>query len=211
MLGNKTGSATFAGDIIEVRGSPYNVEPYDPSRKVVSTVGSGVLTFSSATSGTFNYNAKGVARTVAITRASLGGPTPVCSYEPAPDLAAATNLQDIWWGGAAQDGWGINFTHEGSLLYATWYTFDSDGSPLWLAALMSASGNRYQGDLLRFTGPAFGPSFDPSQVRPTTLGTATLDIANGNAATWHYTIGGNAVSKPLTRFVFYPPAATVCR
>ncbi len=46
----------------------------------------------------------------------------------------ATNYQDLWWAaGGAESGWGINLTHQGDVLFATWFTYDSDGTPLWLA------------------------------------------------------------------------------
>lgn len=211
MLATKTSGETYTGEIIEVRGSPYDVVPYDPTKKVVSVVGSGTLAFASPSAATFSFTAKGVSRSIPITRFSLGGPVPVCVYEAAPDLAAATNYQDLWWN-AAEDGWGLNLTHEGSQIYATWYTFDSDGSPLWLSALMTPSGaGRYQGELVRYSGPPLAPSFDPSRVVSTNIGSATLDVANGNATTWRYTIGVVAGAKLMTRFLFAPPAGTVCR
>jgi hypothetical protein len=122
MLAGKTGGETFTGDIVEVRGSPYTVSPYDPTKKVTSTVGSGTLTFTGASNGTFSYTAKGVTRSVPITRFSLGGPMPSCTFSAAPNFAGATNYQDLWWS-APEDGWGFNLAHQGDRIYATWYTF----------------------------------------------------------------------------------------
>lgn len=31
----------------------------------------------------------------------------------------------------AESGWGVNFTHQGDTIFATWFTYD-DGTPLWL-------------------------------------------------------------------------------
>ena len=211
MLANKTGGEAYAGDILEVRGSPYDVSPYDPAKKVVATVGSGTLSFANASNGTFAFSANGVTRSIPITRFSLVGAMPTCTFGT-PAFAAATNYQDLWWGGGAEDGWGINFTHEATTLYATWYTFDTDGSPLWFAALMTPSGpGQYQGELLRSTGPPFGTSFDSSQVVSRPVGTATLDVTHGNALTWRYRIGATTADKPITRFLFVPPAGTLCQ
>jgi hypothetical protein len=136
---------------------------------------------------------------------------PTCTYAAAPDLTHATNYQDLWWGGASQDGWGINLTHEGNVIYATWYTYDTDGSPVWFASLMNASGpGLYTGPLIRARGPAFGSAFDPAAVSLSTVGTASLVIVNGNIAVWNYSIGTLSSAKSLTRFLFAAPAATVC-
>lgn len=212
LFANRAGADAFSGDIVEVRGSPYDVVPYDPAKKVATIVGKGTVSFTGASTGTFAYTAKGVSRSLAITRFSLGGPQPSCTYATVADLAAASNYQDLWWGGAAEDGWGLNLAHEGASIYATWYTFDSDGSPLWLSALMApAGGSRWEGSLLRFSGPPFGPSFDPAAVASATVGSAALDIANGNALTWRYAVGDVNGAKALSRFQFMPPGATLCR
>ena len=212
MLAHRASGETFAGDVIEVHGSPYDVRPYDPSKKVVTTVGQATLSFLSNDAGTFTYNAKDVRRSVPITRLSLGGAKPACTYTTAPDLGAATNVQDLWWGGAAQDGWGLNLAHEGTQIYATWYTFDSDGSPMWLAALAKvASNDRYAGELLRITGPPFGPTFDPSRVVASPFGSAEIVVEDGNAVEWRFATSAATADEPLTRFLFAAPAGTECR
>ena len=47
---------------------------------------------------------------------------------------AATSYQGLWWNSPAgsQSGWGLNIIHQGDTLFATWFTYDSDGKPLWL-------------------------------------------------------------------------------
>jgi hypothetical protein len=211
MLASKTGPNTYSGDIVEVTGSPYTAVPYNPAAKHSNAVGTGTLTFTDASNGTFSFAAKNVTRNIPITKFSLGGPVPACTYSATANLAAATNFQDLWWGGLSEDGWGINFAHEGGLIYATWYTYDIDGTPLWFASLMSATGpNSYSGAIMRFTGPPFGPTFDPVSVAHTTPGTAALTFANGNSATWHYQIGAASGDKALSRFQF-GPGGTVCQ
>jgi hypothetical protein len=58
-----------------------------------------------------------------------------------------------------------------------------------------------------------GPPFDAAAWTPvteTTIGTASITFANGNAATFAYTVNGVARTKAITRQVFRPPG-TVCR
>jgi hypothetical protein len=200
----------YTGNILEVHGSPYDSQPYNPGLKNSQNVGTGTLTFADAANGTFSYTAKGVSRNVGITRFVLGT-APTCAETPTPNFTAATNYQDLWWGGVSEDGWGINFAHQSSLIYATWYTYDHDGSPLWLAALMNpAGGGTWSGPLLRVTGSPWGPTYDPSKKNATAIGTATLAFADGNTATWSYTISGAPGQKAITRFAFASPP-TLCQ
>jgi hypothetical protein len=208
MLASKGAPGVYSGSIFEVHGSPYDANPYDPLAKNSQTVGSGTLTFTDVANGTFQFTAKGVTRNVGITRYLLGTP-PTCAQTSAPNFAAATNYQDLWWN-PAEDGWGINFAHQGSLIYATWYTYDHDRSPLWLASLMTPSGNTWTGALIRVTGAPFGPTYDPTKKDSTPVGTATLTLTDGNSATWSYTITGAPGQKSITRFTFASPP-TLCQ
>jgi hypothetical protein len=141
------------------------------------------------------------------------GPLPTCAHATQAELAAATNYQDLWWvPDGAESGWGINLTHQGDVIFATWFTYDSDGSPLWLAVnAPRLSPGVYGGKLIRTTGPAFSATpFDPAKVTRNEVGTATFTFANGNAATFAYTLGGVSQSKAITRQLFGPLAGTRC-
>ena len=52
--------------------------------------------------------------------------------------------------------------------------------------------------------------FDTSKVVETPVGTATVTFANGNAATFAYTVNGTSRTKAITRQVFVSPG-TVCQ
>ncbi len=209
MLATKTAPATYGGDIIELHGPSLNANPFAPA-PTATTVGNGTLTFTDSSNGTFSYTAKNIPGTKAITRYPFVAPPPVCVYGAAPDLAAAINYQDLWWD-SAENGWGINLAHQGTQIYATWYTYDTDGSPLWLASLMDQTApGSYRGALFRTTGPAFGAPWNASQVVVNIVGTAVLDFANGNSAAWTHT-GPVAGIKPITRYLFSAPSGTVCR
>jgi hypothetical protein len=145
---------------------------------------------------------------------------PVCTFGAQPNLALATNYQDVWWAaaGAGESGWGVNFTHQGDTIFATWFTYDFDGTPLWLSVTAPKVGvGVYSGTLYRTTGPAFNAvPFDPLNVAYTPVGTLTLSFADGNSVTFAYTVtlGTPPVSatqtKQLTRLVFRAPG-TVCQ
>jgi hypothetical protein len=52
--------------------------------------------------------------------------------------------------------------------------------------------------------------FAPGTVNRTIVGTAMFSFANGNAATFTYTVNGMRQTKAITRQLFAPPAGTLC-
>ena len=117
-------------------------------------------------SGTFAYTVNGIQQTKAITR-QVFGPLPTCTFGTHPDLTQATNYQDLWWASPAgsESGWGVNFTQQGDIIFATWFTYDVDGTPLWLSATAQKfAPGVYTGTLYRTIGPAF----DAVQTKPVT-------------------------------------------
>jgi hypothetical protein len=127
---------------------------------------------------------------------------------------AVTNYQDIWEADppGSESGWGINLTHQGSTIFATWFTYDLDGAPLWLSMTAQAVGEGvYAGTLYRTTGPAFNAvPFDSTQVTRSEAGSAIVTFYNTNTAYFEYTYGGVSQAKRLTRQVFQPPG-TACQ
>jgi hypothetical protein len=115
----------------------------------------------------------------------------------------------LWWAApaASESGWGVNFTHQGDVIFATWFTYDTDGTPFWLVATANkTAAGIYSGTLYRTTGPAFNAvPFNPASVKDTAVGSVTLTFANGNAGTFAYTVNGVAQSKSITRQVFRAP------
>jgi hypothetical protein len=218
MTANPVGNNVFSGTLYQTRGPAFNTVPFDANAVTYQAVGTGTLAFSDANNGTFNYTVNGISGTKPITR-MVFGTLPVCTAATQAMLATATNYQDIWWAAASgESGWGVYLTHQGSTIFASWFSYDLDGSPLWLSVTASQSAaGVYSGTLYRTTGPAFGPAFDPSRVAYTPVGTATLTFGDGDDATFAYsvTLGSPPVttvtqSKHLSRLVFQVPG-TVCR
>lgn len=127
--------------------------------------------------------------------------------------APAFNVQGLWWNSPAnsESGWGVNLTHQGDNVFATWFTYDTDGSGLWLVMSNGdkAGPNTYGGKLYRTTGPAFSANpWSPSQVSATTVGSATFAFRDANNGTFAYTVNGVNQSKPITRQIFASPVPT---
>lgn len=134
----------------------------------------------------------------------------MCTWGVQSDLTKATNYTDLWWN-ANESGWGVNFTHQGDTIFATWFTYDATGKPWWLIAVLSKSpAGTYSGPVSTTTGPPFNSiPFDSTKVIEKEVGTAAAAFANGNAATFAYTVNSTSQTKPIARQVFVPPG-TVC-
>ncbi len=209
---------TFTGPILLNHGSAFNAVPFTPSPPGVD-VGNGTkgtLTFSDGSHASFEYTVNGVHQNKAIVRYDLHtGPLPSCTEVATPDYAGASNYQNLWWvPGGAESGWGINLIHQGDSIFVTWYTYDTNGLPLWLSALLGKTGpGVYEGSLIRKSGPRFDAYVGPA--KNSDAGTLKLEFANGNLATMTYTVKDVAPgapvlgSKQITRFVFGSPP-TLC-
>jgi len=215
MTANKTSSnpETYSGPLIETHGPPFSAIPFDPAQVSRNAVGTGTLTFDDLNHGSFASNVKGMPQTKPIARLAFDA-LPRCVYSTQPNFDAATNYQGLWAVvGNAESGWGLNLTHQGDTLFGSWYTYGADGSAIWLSVtfVKTASGV-YGGQLIRTTGPAFGTHpFNSASVTRAVVGTATLAFTTGNAATFNYTVDGVTQSKRIARFLFAPPAGTLCQ
>jgi hypothetical protein len=132
------------------------------------------------------------------------------SVAPPPPLFG--NYQGLWWKNppGSESGWGINLNHQGPTIFATWFTYGLDGKPVWYvvsAASTTANPNVFTGNLFTGTGPPFG-AFDPAQVAPAQVGTATFTFTDANTAQFAYTVNGISQTKEITREVFDGPVPT---
>jgi hypothetical protein len=214
MTAFETGLSTFSGTLYRTTGPPLGAV-FDPAQVQRIEAGSGTLSFSDADHGTFSYTVNGVSQTKSITR-QVFGPPPRCTWGAVPDLALASNYTDLWWvPGGAESGWGINFTHQGDAIFAAWFTYDFTGAALPLTGtLRKVAPGVYSGPLIKTSGPPFSAApWVPAAVTRTQVGTATVTFANGNAATFTFTVndGDKATTqtKSITRQVFRAPG-TVC-
>ncbi len=209
-------TSVYAGTLVTYTGPAFNSVPFNPLRVKGTQIGTGTLTFTDVNTGTFAYTINGVTQTVQtknIIRQAFG-PLPTCSFGVITDLTQAYNYQDLWWASpaGAESGWGVNLAHEGDTIFATWFTYDLDGTPMWLSATApKTAAGTYGGTLYRTTGPAFNAvPFLPAAVVRTEVGTATFTFTDGNTGTFAYTVNGVSQSKAITREVFQAPG-TVCQ
>ena len=148
------------------------------------------------------------------------------TYNSYTNFAAgsAPSFEGVWWN-AAESGWGVSVAHQGDVLFAVWYTYDRDGSPMWLvmpnAALVDQSENDmegmmemsmmgmtrnpplYTGAIYRTSGPALSSAtFDPNAVGVTAVGMGTLMFKAIDSGVFAYTVGDFSGAKEITRMAF---------
>ena len=221
MSANRTAHRLYTGTLFQGTGPSFDAVPFPPlgapGGAAGAAVGTGTLTFIDANNGTFAYTVNGITQTKAITRETFG-PLPTCMFGAQVNLALTNNYQDLWWAApaGAEAGWGINLAHEGDTIFATWFTYDHDHSPMWLVTTAVKSGlSSYAGDLIRLSnGPPFNsvpfpPIGSPGGASGSVVGTATLSFFDGNSGTFSYTVDGIAQTKSITREVLASPG-TVC-
>jgi hypothetical protein len=197
MTAQKSGASTYTGKLYQTRGPAFNAASFDPATVVATEAGSGTLTFSDNSNGTFSYTIGAITQAKAIIREQFG-PLPTCTYGGG-SLTTAKNYQDLWWAkpAASESGWGINLNHEGDTIFATWFTYDLDHAPLWLVVTAPRqSASVYIGDLYQTSGARFD-AFDPASVTATKVGTAAFTFADGNNATFTYTVQLPGMAAPV--------------
>lgn len=181
----------FTGALYSPRGSPYTA--YDAARfRPGEAVGTATLTFGGVNEATLDYDIAGFAGRKAITRQLFGPP----EATPAPRAVG-----DMWWGGPAEDGWGIALLQQHRTLFGIWFTYDEEGAPTWLVmpAGFWADAGTWQGRIYRTSGsPWLGRPYDLARLASVDVGSFTLRF-EGEGATLAYTIGSRSGTMALVR------------
>ncbi|CAN5165613.1 hypothetical protein BH11PSE11_BH11PSE11_18100 [soil metagenome] len=130
------------GDLYAVSGGTSLTSPWNASRKSVTKVGTGILTFANANTGVFNFSINGVPGSKFIVRQMFGSGTTA----PTPDYS------DLWWN-PNESGWGVTLSQQYGVMFAAIFSFDAIGNPVWYVVsncVVSEVG--CSGDLYRVVG-----------------------------------------------------------
>lgn len=180
------------GDIYSVVGGTAPTTTWNGNGKVVTKIGTGAMVFSDMNTGTFNFTLNGIDGKKNITRQIFAtGSTP-----PAIDYTA------LWWN-PNESGWGVSLTQQFATIFATIYSYDAGGSPIWYASSCPVVDNGCTGDLYQVSGGT-APTFEwnGSNKVVAKVGTITLTFADSTNATIAYTINGANGSRAITRQLF---------
>lgn len=173
-------------------GTPYFA--YDASRLLLGApVGSATLAFSDGNRAMLSYSWQGQSGRKSITRQTFAQGLP------------RGNLTDLWWGGAAQNGWGVAITQQGESAFAVWYTYDEQGRATWFVVpdgRFNASGG-FDGTLYRTSGaPWIGVAYDASRFVATPSGTISFTAVPDGSASMRYRIDAREGHEPVVRQPF---------
>jgi hypothetical protein len=123
---------------------------------------------------------------------------------PAHATTYSVDHTDLWFN-PSESGWGVNFIQQNDVIFATLFVYGVGNVAQWFTASdmrpsPSGSQTTFSGQLFLTSGPYFGaPTFDPSAVTRTPVGTMTVNFTSLTTATLQYTVNGAQVTKTITR------------
>jgi len=183
----------FTGAAYAPKGSFF--QGYDASKfSIGAPVGMMRLTFLGANRATLNYTLDGRDGYKEIERDEFA----------VPDSGGLRGVGDMWWAGAAQNGWGIAILQQYRGLFIVLYTYDANGAPTWyyMPAGSWSDDSTYGGRICRSTSsPWVGVPYDPAKFQSTDVGSFRLRFSGDNA-TFDYTLEGHGGTIPVSRTPF---------
>jgi len=202
--GAKQADGSYLGELVTSSGPGFSSTPWNPNAVTRTVVGNMRVSFTDPGHGTLTYNVGPAQVTKTITKIDFGG-AQECSWD-ASNRSRSNNFTDLWWGGIAESGWGVNLAHQGGIIFATLFTYDASGQPRWfvMSAGRETGDATFSGALYRTRGPAFNAvPFTPITAADNTeVGTMTFNFTDGDTGTMTYTVNGVQVVKNIKRFEF---------
>jgi hypothetical protein len=115
-------------------------------------------------------------------------------------ISLTSPLTGMFWN-ASESGWGISVTQHGSMIFLTWYAYDSSGKPTWyVMSSCPLSGKVCSGDIYSVAGGTpLGVTWNGAGKIVNKAGTGTLTFADNDNATLAYALNGVTTSRKLTR------------
>lgn len=185
----------YAGSLYRPKGSPFSA--YDASKlSVGDAMGSATLSFLDGNTIALDYVVEGVTARRILTRQPFG---------PQETPALATDNADMWWGGAAQNGWGVALLQQYRTVFGIWFTYDANGNATWLVMPSGywSDASTYEGRIFRTTGsPLLGARYDATAFRYTDVGPFKLHFSSDGTARLDYSVDGRAGFLALSRQPF---------
>lgn len=184
---------TYRGPIYQPTGAPF--DRYDTSAFVPgSSVGNAVIRFLDAGTAEFTITVNGVTNVKRIVRQGFG----------TTDSRPRMIVNDLWWAGVGENGWGINIAQQARTLFMVWYTYGADGKPTWFTVPGGTwNGTIFTGDIYNTTGSAWlGVPYDATLFRVNRAGTMVIDFEDADRAVMTYTINGVTQVKRIVRQAF---------
>ena len=221
---------TCAGDISTYTGIPL-AQISTGANAVATRIGTGSIVTTGNNRLSLSYSIGSVQQTKAdlepqnFAAASL---VPQCTLQlpstsPAPPpgtdfRSVLTNYTDHWWGGANASGWGVQISHQGTQVFAGWYSYNPAGKATW----MTLQGTQDPVNAQRFTGSIFQVSAGApypqitgpiSPLANTAVGTFEFNFTDGVKGSFTYSLPQLGLTNrrlALERFAVSSGAVNVC-
>jgi uncharacterized protein (DUF1800 family) len=123
-------------------------------------------------------------------------------------FAQTVNLVGFWWK-SAEPGWGMSIQQQGTSTFAVWYTYDTQGAPIWYTLTCSfGTGNACAGDLYTAKGTPLAPTSGLPNITAIKVGTGSF-TTTGAQLSLSYTIGAVTQTRAnVERFNFAASSPT---
>lgn len=179
LSGNWTGSDIHSGVVKRVSGPPFSTT-YNSAVVSKTDVGTYSMSFANSAAGSFSYTINGVTRT--------NNPlVKTCCLSTTPTARSGS-----WWN-PAEGGWGLTwFDYPGNGHFGLMFTYNATGRADWyeLSGTWNGANTIHSGNVMRVSGPAFGPTFNSAVVSKATVGTYSMNFSSNAAGNFTYTING---------------------
>jgi len=194
----------FTANLYSPRGTPYT--NYDASQLAAGApVGNVTLTFANGGTMTASYElAYSQFDPNGIRPTTFGQKTLVPLIVNSGASPSGLAIPDMWWGGPAQNGWGISINQRSSEVFAAWFTYGADRRPTWFIISGNTwSGSTLSASLLRATGsPWLGLPYDATALQTFNVGSASITFSNPANGAFVYSTGVFSDSKAISRQPF---------
>jgi len=210
----QSGQSSIPVTIYQNTGGTFGAPPITNA----VAVGTGTLTLTGCTAGTFNYSFNdGRSGSTALTRLT---PNVTCVTSGTPPTNPDFGFTGNWYTKATSgQGFVVELNPVSGLLFFTWYTYAVNGQTAGAAGQRWYTGqaNNFTpgmrtiaATLYETTGGAFNQAGPPAHTVP--VGTATLTFTNCGSATLNYnfTSGGNAGQAGSIALVRIGPTPAGC-
>ena len=189
-----TAPGVFSGKLYTTRGPGFDSNPFNPALVQVQEAGTASLTFSEDTqSMRFEF-----------TMGNQVASKQMVRFSNIPEgYRDGSNYRGMWWN-ANESGWGLTMQHYYNSLFVAWFTYNPDGSQLWVTMQGNwTAANVFEGKLYQTKQSPWNPaSFDPNATQVAEVGTAKLTFTDVNRATFDYTMKGVTGKKQIEKFEF---------
>ncbi|MDX2217452.1 MAG: hypothetical protein SF172_00315 [Burkholderiales bacterium] len=182
-----------SGPVVASSGAWFG--EYSAAQFHQSQMGTASFAFSDANNGTMTWFVGGFQVTKAISRMQFqSGVSP-----------SGIDYSDIWWGGPAENGWGVAIVQQGAALAGVWYTYSQFGNPVWYLINSGSwvTPTTYSGPAFKATSsPLISGNYSAAAFDPRQAGTVSITFTSATTGTLTYTVDGVTQTKAIERLAF---------